>query len=61
VTVHDSPVVSPEDVVLERDRRGSLVHVRVRGTGECLGCVEVGLFDLLRQLILAEATAEAPR
>jgi hypothetical protein len=61
LTTHDSLIVSPQDLALERDSRGSLVHVRVRSTGECLGCVEVGLFALLRQLILDEASSEAPR
>jgi hypothetical protein len=51
--------VSPQDLALERDSRGSLVHVRVRSTGECLGCVEVGLFALLKQLVLAETKVEA--
>jgi hypothetical protein len=59
VTVHDSPIVLPDDLALECDSRGSLVHVRVRSTGECLGCVEVGLFALLKQLVLAETKVEA--
>lgn len=50
-------------LVLVRDPRGSLVHVRHRETGECLGCIEVGLFELLRSLILAESAVytAAPR
>jgi hypothetical protein len=46
------------DLVLARDARAALVHVRSRQTGECLGCIEVGLFEILRDLILAEASAE---
>jgi hypothetical protein len=42
-----------EGLVLVRDVRGSLVHVRHQKTGECLGCVEAGLFELLKDLILA--------
>ena len=37
-----------------RDARGSLVHVRNRQSGECLGCMEVGLYEIVRMLILAE-------
>jgi hypothetical protein len=46
-----------EEFVLERDVRGSQVHVHNRSTHECVGCIEVGLFELLRALILAEAGA----
>jgi hypothetical protein len=46
---------SASDLVLERDIRGSLVHVRNRATGECVGCVEAGLFEVLRELVLGEA------
>jgi hypothetical protein len=38
-----------------RDPRGSQVHVRDRRTGECLGCVEAGLFEVVRLLVLDEA------
>ena len=54
MTAHDPVMVSPSDLVLERDARASLVHVRIRKTGECLGCIGAGLFDLLRTLILAD-------
>ncbi len=50
---HDSPVVPP-DFALERDARGAVVHVRNRLSGECLGCIEVGLFEVIRALILEE-------
>jgi len=36
-----------------RDPRGSLVHVRKRD-GECVGCVEVGLFEIVKALVLDE-------
>lgn len=39
---------------LVRDSRGSLIHVRKRSDGECLGCVEIGLFELVRALVLDE-------
>ncbi len=53
MSAHDSPIVSP-DLELERDARGAVVHVRNRLSGECLGCVEAGLFEVLRALILSE-------
>ena len=40
---------------LVRDPRGSQVHVRDRRSGECLRCVEAGLFEVLRLLVLDEA------
>ena len=42
------------ELTLVRDARASLVHVRDKRTGQCRGCVEAGLFELLRILILAE-------
>ncbi len=39
---------------LVRDARGSLVHVRKRSDGECLGCLETGLFELVKALVLDE-------
>jgi hypothetical protein len=50
-----------EGLVLVRDVRGSLVHVRDQQTGECLGCVEVGLFELLKNLILAAQMEDRKR
>jgi hypothetical protein len=47
--------------VLSRDARGSLVHVRRRDNGECVGCIEVGLFEIVRSLVLAEAAAREAR
>jgi hypothetical protein len=40
--------------MIVRDARGSLVHVRRRDDGECVGCIELGLYEIVRQLILAE-------
>jgi hypothetical protein len=44
------------DVAFElvRDPRGSQIHVRDRRTGECLGCIEVGLYEIVRSLVLQE-------
>ena len=39
---------------LVRDARGSQIHVRDRRTGECLGCIEVGLYEIVRTLVLTE-------
>jgi hypothetical protein len=55
----DQPITESFD--LERDRRGSVVHVRDRQTRECIGCVEVGLFEILRLLVLAEHDAQVRR
>jgi hypothetical protein len=38
---------------LVRDARGALVHVRT-ATGECIGCIEVGLFEIVRQVVEEE-------
>ncbi len=43
--------------MLARDSRGSLVHVRNSRTGECVGCVEAGLFELIRAALNADAGA----
>ena len=43
----------PEPFVIVRDARGSLVHVR-KADGGCVGCIEVGLYEIVRSLILAE-------
>jgi hypothetical protein len=40
--------------VIVRDARGALVHVRTRETGECIGCIEVGLFEIVRRVVVAE-------
>jgi hypothetical protein len=45
--------------VIVRDPRGSLVHVRDARTGECVGCVEAGLFELIRAALNADAGAGA--
>jgi hypothetical protein len=39
--------------VIERDARGSLVHIRTRD-GECVGCIETGLHEIVRAAIFAE-------
>ena len=47
---------------IARDPRGSLVHVRNRQSGECLGCIEVGLYEVVRLLLKTdEAIAERDR
>jgi hypothetical protein len=59
-----SPILSPgpvPDLMLVWDARGSLIHVRNRKTNDCLGCIEVGLFELLKTLILAEPRRETPK
>ncbi|MBI5288542.1 MAG: hypothetical protein HY873_06175 [Chloroflexi bacterium] len=45
---------------LVRDPRGSVVHVR-KADGECIGCVEAGLFEVLKALILAEEESRRER
>ena len=45
--------------VIVRDGRDSLVHVRDVRTGRCVGCIEAGLFELVRMLIVAEVTTPA--
>jgi hypothetical protein len=45
--------------VIVRDARGSLVHVRRRDDGECVGCIEVGLYEVLRSLVREEVLREA--
>lgn len=42
-----------------RDARGSLVHVRRRDGGECIGCIEVGLYEVVRLIVLHERAALA--
>jgi hypothetical protein len=44
----------PEIFVIVRDARGSVVHVRRRDDGECIGCIEAGLFEVLRAVIFDE-------
>ena len=45
--------------MIARDARGSLVHVRRRSDGECVGCIEVGLYEIVRALVLEEPAAAA--
>jgi hypothetical protein len=42
-----------------RDARGALVHVRTQ-SGECIGCIEVGLFEIVRQVIEDERGRRSP-
>lgn len=42
----------------EITRSEGLAHVRRRDTGQCVGCVELGLFEILRMEIRAELLAE---
>ncbi len=49
----------PGVFVIVRDARGSLVHVRRRDDGACVGCVEAGLFEIIRALIVEEMTTPA--
>jgi hypothetical protein len=44
--------------VIIRDPRGALMHVRT-ASGECLGCIEVGLFEIVKSIVLEEAVASA--
>jgi hypothetical protein len=50
----------PGVFVIVRDTRGSLIHVRRRDDGECVGCIEAGLFEVLRSLVLEEETTARP-
>ena len=61
MSAHDPVIVVPaadDSLELVHDARGSLVHVRRTSTGECLGCIETGLFELLSALILAGKNLE---
>jgi hypothetical protein len=42
-----------------KDARGAQVHVRRADTGECVGCIEAGLYEIVRALIVEEATTSA--
>ena len=44
----------PEIAFVVADGRGALVHVRRKDNGECVGCIEKGLFETVRLLILSE-------
>jgi hypothetical protein len=45
--------------VITKDARGAQVHVRRNDTGECVGCVEAGLFAIVRLVIEEEIAASA--
>lgn len=49
------PPAAPSPFEIERDTRGSLVHVRKRDSGECVGCIEVGLYEIVRSIVEQEA------
>lgn len=49
----------PGVFMIERDARGSLVHVRRRDDGECVGCIEVGLFEIVRAVLAEDLEARA--
>jgi hypothetical protein len=40
--------------VIARDARGSLVHIRRRDDGECVGCIEAGLYEIVRALVMED-------
>ena len=44
---------------LVRDARGSVVHVRHRQNGECIGCIEAGLFEIVAALVVEGQAATA--
>ena len=50
----------PDAFELVRDPRGSVVHVRRRPDGARIGCIEAGLYEIVRRLVLADAS-EPPR
>ena len=52
----EQPFVMLPHPSVVRDPRGSLVHVRRKDDRQCLGCIEVGLYEIVRSLILAETT-----
>lgn len=49
----------PQPFVIRKDPRGAPVHVRRKDTGECVGCIEAGLFAIVRAMIEEELTASA--
>lgn len=49
----------PAPFEIVRDGRGSLIHVRRKDDSECIGCIEVGLFEVVRLIVLHEKAALA--
>ncbi len=47
--------------VIGRDARGAVVHVRRRDDGECIGCIEAGLFEIVRTLVMEERGGRGQR
>lgn len=45
--------------VITKDARGAQMHVRRRDDGHCVGCIEVGLFAIVRAVIEEEIAASA--
>jgi hypothetical protein len=45
--------------VVVRDARGALVHIRRKDDGECVGCIEAGLYEIVRLLVLEAAASAA--
>jgi hypothetical protein len=37
------------------------MHVRRRDDGECIGCIEVGLYEIVRSIVLAEGASSEVR
>ena len=54
------PIAFEKPFEIVRDLRGSQMHVRDRRTGECLGCIELGLYEIVRSVVVAEEAAAAP-
>ncbi len=47
----------PQPFVIAKDARGAQMHVRRRVDGACVGCIEVGLFAIVRAVIEEEKEA----
>lgn len=44
----------PQPFVITKDARSAQMHVRRRDDGACVGCIEVGLYEIVRSVILTE-------
>ncbi len=47
----------PQPFVITKDARGAQMHVRRRDDGACVGCIEVGLFAIVRAVIEEQLVA----
>ncbi|MEX2225365.1 MAG: hypothetical protein WEB52_02820 [Dehalococcoidia bacterium] len=47
----------PGPFVIRKDARGAQIHVRRRDTGACVGCMEAGLYEVVRAVIEEEVAA----